>query len=45
MLDYSHSEYSRVRLQLSKDDSYPDSDNIIMIQYIMALGAHGAHRF
>jgi len=45
MLDYSHSEYSRIRLQLSKDDSYPDSDNIIMIQYIMALGTHGAHSF
>jgi len=45
MLDYSHSEYSRVRLQLSKDDSYQDSDSMIMIQYIMSLGAHGAHRF
>lgn len=45
MLDYSHSEYSRIRLQLSKDDSYDDSDNLLFIQYIVTLGAHGAHRF
>ena len=45
MLDYSYSEYSRFRLQLSKDDSYEDSDNIVFLQYIVTLGAHGAHRF
>jgi len=45
MLDYSYSEYSRFRLQMSKDDSYEDSDNIVFLQYIVTLGAHGAHRF
>jgi len=45
MLDYSHSEYSRIRLQVSKDDSYEDSDTLIFMQYIVTLGAHGAHRF
>lgn len=45
MLDYSHSEYSRLRLQYAKDDSYPDSDNILTLQYIMSLGPHGAHSF
>ncbi len=45
MLDYSHSEYSRLRLQYAKDDSYEDTDNVISFQYIMTLGAHGAHRF
>ena len=45
MLDYSHSEYSRIRLQYSKDDSYEDSDNLFFVQYIVTLGAHGAHRF
>ena len=45
MLDYSHSEYSRLRLQYAKDDSYEDSDNILMVQYIMSLGPHGAHKF
>lgn len=45
MLDYSHSEYSRIRFQYAKDDSYNDSDNLFFIQYIMTLGAHGAHSF
>lgn len=45
MVDYSHSEYSRLRLQYAKDESYEDSDNILTLQYIMSLGAHGAHKF
>lgn len=45
MLDYSHSEYSRIRLQYARDDSYEDSDSIVYLQYIVSLGAHGAHRF
>lgn len=45
MVDYSYSEYSRLRLQYAKDDSYEDSDDIILLQYIMSLGAHGAHQF
>ncbi|RDH84804.1 MAG: hypothetical protein DIZ80_04890 [endosymbiont of Galathealinum brachiosum] len=45
MLDYSHSEFSRIRLQLAQDDSYEDSDTLFFIQYIVTLGAHGAHRF
>jgi len=45
MLDYSHSEYSRIRLQYAKDDSYEDSDVLIFLQFLVTLGAHGAHRF
>lgn len=45
MLDYSYSEYSRIRFQYAKDDSYQDSDNLFFVQYIMILGAHGAHSF
>ena len=45
MLDYSHSEYSRIRFQYAKDNSYDDSDNLFFVQYIMTLGAHGAHSF
>lgn len=45
MVDYSHSEYSRIRLQYSKDDSYEDSDNVFLMQFIVTMGAHGAHRF
>lgn len=45
MLDYARSEFSRIRLQFAKDDSYADSDNIITFQYVMSLGSHGAHKF
>lgn len=45
MLDYSRSEYSRIRIQYAQDDSYEDADKILFVQYIMSLGAHGAHRY
>ena len=46
MLDFNPSEFSRVRLQLARDngrDGRPD--NQFFIQYQMSLGAHGAHGF
>lgn len=46
MLDYSPSEFSRLRLQLARDSSRQGlPDNQIFVQYIMSLGAHGAHRY
>lgn len=45
MSDFSNSEFSRVRLQFSRDDSRLQTDNQVFLQYIMSLGAHGAHRF
>ena len=45
MLDFFHSEYSRFRLQYNRDESYAVADNQWYLQYIMSLGAHGAHRF
>jgi hypothetical protein len=46
MLDYSPSEFSRLRLQLAKDQSRQGlPDNQLFIQYIMSLGAHGAHQY
>src|SRR3569832_936989 len=46
MIDYSPSEFSRFRLQLARDQSQPGvTDNQIYLQYIMSLGAHGAHTF
>lgn len=46
MLDYSPSEFSRIRLQFARDKSRPEAtDNQIFLQYIMSLGAHGAHTF
>lgn len=45
MLDYSRSEFSRLRLQYNRDKSQPDSDDQWYLQYIMSLGAHGAHQY
>ena len=46
MVDWSPSEFSRIRLQLARDYSRRDEpDNQLFLQYIMSLGAHGAHQF
>jgi len=46
MVDYSASEFSRVRLQLARDYARDGrADNQLFIQYQMSLGAHGAHSF
>jgi hypothetical protein len=46
MADYSPSEFSRFRVQFARDKSRPGAtDYQIFLQYIMSLGAHGAHAF
>jgi len=46
MVDWSPSEFSRVRAQYNRDESRPDkTDNQWSLQYIMSLGSHGAHEF
>jgi outer membrane receptor protein involved in Fe transport len=46
MVDWSPSEFSRVRLQLARSRTQPDfTDNQVFLQYILTLGAHGAHRY
>lgn len=45
MADYSHTEFSRFRLQFNRDESTLESDNQWILQYIMNLGAHGGHKF
>jgi hypothetical protein len=46
MVDWSPSEFSRIRLQLAQDKSRSDAtDNQAFLQYIVSLGAHGAHKF
>ena len=46
MVDYSWSEFSRMRLQFAQDKSMAGiTDNQVTVQYIMSLGAHGAHKF
>jgi hypothetical protein len=46
MIDWSPSEFSRIRLQLASDKSRAGvTDNQVLLQYILSLGAHGAHAF
>jgi hypothetical protein len=46
MVDYSPDEFSRWRLQLARDQSRPDAtDNQLWLQYVVSLGAHGAHAY
>jgi len=46
MFDYNPSEFSRLRLQLASDNSRQGlADNQLFVQYVMSLGAHGAHQF
>jgi hypothetical protein len=46
MVDWSPSEFSRVRLQFARDYSrMGEPDNQMFLQYIVSLGAHGAHKF
>jgi hypothetical protein len=52
MVDFNPSEFSRIRLQFSKDRTRQDtatgetvSDDIGYLQYIFSLGVHGAHQF
>jgi hypothetical protein len=46
MLDYTPSEFSRFRLQYANSRTRPGfTDHQLFLQYILTLGAHGAHRF
>lgn len=46
MVDYSASEFSRVRLQWARDLARAGvTDNQLQLQYQMSLGAHGAHGY
>ncbi|MFZ4762289.1 MAG: hypothetical protein ACOYK8_05710 [Alphaproteobacteria bacterium] len=46
MVDWSNSEFSRVRLQYNHENMAKDQrDNQFLVQYIMSLGAHGAHQY
>jgi hypothetical protein len=45
MTDWSNSEFSRLRLQYNRDESSPDTDDQLLFQYILSLGAHGAHQY
>ncbi len=45
ILEWFNSEFSRVRMQYTRDRSTPIEDDQWFLQYIMALGSHRAHQF
>lgn len=45
MADWSNSEFSRLRLQFTRDQAGLESGNQWGLQYIHSIGAHGAHSF
>lgn len=45
MFDWARNDFSLLRMQFSRDLSGRRADNRFYIQYIMAIGAHGAHTF
>lgn len=46
MIDWTNSEFSRFRLQYNREElARGAADNQFVFQYIMSLGAHGAHDY
>jgi hypothetical protein len=47
MVDFSNSEFSRLRAQYSRDETRPagEQDDQFLLQYVMSLGPHPAHHF
>ncbi|MCP5093196.1 MAG: carbohydrate porin [Gammaproteobacteria bacterium] len=45
MFDWSNSEFSRLRLQFTRDEAGPQDGTEWGLQYIHSIGAHGAHAF
>jgi hypothetical protein len=45
MVDWSNSEFSRLRFQYNQDQASETTDNQFGLQYIFSIGAHGAHSF
>ena len=46
MLDYTNSEFSRIRLQYNQEElSQGNKDNQFLAQYVMSFGAHSSHKY
>lgn len=46
MTDWTNSEFSRIRLQYNYEElSRNLEDNQFILQYVMSIGAHGAHKY
>ncbi|MEO8223293.1 MAG: hypothetical protein ABI661_00665 [Gammaproteobacteria bacterium] len=45
LLEWDHSEFSSLRLQYTRDDSGPVTDDQVVLRYTISMGAHGAHQY
>ena len=46
MVDWTNSEFSRIRAQYSREEVASNlKDDQFTLQYIMSIGAHGAHKY
>lgn len=45
MLDWTNSEFGRIRFQYNREDFGDVRDDQFILQYVMSLGAHAAHSF
>ena len=45
LLEYDTSEFGRFRLQFNRDRAAPEANNELFLNYVVSLGAHGAHKF
>jgi hypothetical protein len=45
MVDWSPSEFSRLRMQYTYDKVNAEPDSQWILQYVMSIGAHGGHQF
>jgi hypothetical protein len=45
LLEWSNSEFSRLRLQYTRDKSGPVTNDEAVLRYTISMGAHGAHQY
>ncbi|MFT3729130.1 MAG: outer membrane beta-barrel protein [Terricaulis sp.] len=45
LLEYDTSEFGRIRMQYSHDESSTTDNDILLMQYTVIYGPHGAHRY
>ncbi|MEO8225494.1 MAG: hypothetical protein ABI661_11885, partial [Gammaproteobacteria bacterium] len=45
LVEFDNSEFSSVRLQYTRDDAGPTSNDEAVLRYTINMGAHGAHKY
>ena len=45
LLEYDSSEFGRFRLQYTHDMAEPRANDLLLLQYTVVYGPHGAHRY